>query len=401
MLSRHARLTLVGRPLLAALAALLFQAVAVDALGAQAATRFAITGNVRGADDARLAGALVELRAASSTAGPPAQQTSTDADGTFRFADVPSGAVELRVRRVGFRPETLQVEVPQVDGGAVIVPLARVAQPLQSVTVHATGRAAALTPFAAFERRRAAGLGRFVTRADIEKRHPQRTTDILRSVPGVILAPGDAGALVPQFRNATAGPRRDACPPFYWMDGTPLGAESLDLDAISPSAIEAIEVYSGIATVPAALRGGVSNAACGVIAIWTRRGGPRTGAGSVSSLDLAKLVEAGEVFTADQVEQAAAVLPSAPFSPDYPEALRKSPGRVVAEFVVDEAGDIEGDTIGFVSSTAPAFMEAVRSALYGLHFTPAYRKGKNVRQVVQWPVRFDPDDHGAPTVKTP
>ena len=374
---------------------------------AQAPARNVVAGSVRGADDARLAGAIVELRDPS---GGAARRASTDADGAFRFGDVAPGSVELRVWRVGFRPETLQVEVPQVDGGAVIVPLERVAQAMASVVVHAQSHAnVAITPFSAFERRRAAGLGHFVTRADIDKRRPQRTSDILRAVPGVVLVQGDAGTLVPQFRNSMSagsvmrggGGGQGTCAPFYWMDGSPLGALALDLDAIPTGAVEGIEVYSGIATVPAALRGGVSNAVCGVIVVWTRRGGPRTGVGSVSSSELAKLVESGDVFTADQVDEAATLLPAVPFSPEYPEALRKTPGRVVAEFVVAPSGEIEGETIGFVSSTAPAFTESVRAALYGLQFSPAQKKGKGVRQVVQWPVRFEPDEKGTAVVKTP
>src|SRR5438105_4999039 len=69
--------------------------LAVRALPAQSATappaHFIVTGNVRGVDDARLAGAIVELRGVTAT---PVRQTSTDADGGFRFADVAPGAVE-------------------------------------------------------------------------------------------------------------------------------------------------------------------------------------------------------------------------------------------------------------------------------------------------------------------
>lgn len=349
------------------------------------AARYAVTGSVRDADDARVAGAIVEVLGP----GPAARHATTGADGAFRLGDLGAGALLLRVRRLGFRPETLQLEVPQIDGGAVIVPLERVAQPLARVSVRAQGGAAAArTPFLAFERRRAAGLGRFVTRADIEKRHPQRTTDIFRSMAGVVVEAGDGGTLVPHFRNAMMG--RRACDPFYWLDGSPLGALPLDLDAISPSAIEGIEVYSGIATVPSALRGPSSTAACGVIAVWTRRGGPRGGPGSVSSAELAALVERGDVFTADQVDEPAAALPLVPFAPLYPDSLRQVPGRVVAEFVVDAAGDVEGETVGFVSATRSAFADAVRLALPGVKFSPAVRKGRAVRQVVQWPVTFEP-----------
>jgi hypothetical protein len=361
---------------------------------------FVVIGNVRGADDTRLAGAIVELRRGDARTR-VVRTTNTDVNGGFRFIDVDSGSIELRVRRVGFRPETLQVDVPQVDGGAVVVPLERIAQVLRGVVVHARSGAlnVVTTPLLGFERRRAAGLGHFITRTDIDRRRPQRTSDLMRSIAGVVLEQGDGGVLVPRFRSSLVA--RQACNPMYWLDGSPLGSMPLDLDAISPSAIEGIEVYSGIATVPPALRGPGGSAVCGVIAVWTRHGGPRGGAGSVSSAELARLVEQGEVFTADQVDEAASVLPVVPFAPEYPDSLRNVSGRVVAEFVVDEEGEVEGETIGFVSSTRAGFVDPVRMALFGLRFAPAVRKGRPVRQVVQWPVTFDSDDRTMPNVKVP
>jgi TonB family protein len=357
-----------------------------------------VVGSVRGADDSRLAGAVVEMAPMPGAAAAPTRRTSTDDAGTFRFAGVSPGVMLVSIRRVGFRPETLQLEVPQIDGGAVVVPLERVAQALDRHVVRARNATPDVaSPFLAFERRRAAGQGRFITRDDIERKRPQRTSDLFRSVPGVVMLQGPAGALVPNFRNVIVG--RRACNPYYWLDGSPLGDVPLDLDSFSPNTIEGIEMYSGVATVPGALRSASAGAVCGVVAIWTRHGMPKVRTPrqardlrpvAEATTDVERLVAAGAVFTADQVERSAVLAPGAEFEPEYPDSLRRTAGRVVAEFVVDSAGAVEGRTVGFVSATSPAFADLVRAALDGVRFVPASRGGRPVRQVVQWPVAFEP-----------
>ncbi|MFC1791075.1 hypothetical protein ACFL0I_01235, partial [Gemmatimonadota bacterium] len=52
------------------------------------------------------------------------------------------------------------------------------------------------------------------------------------------------------------------------------GARPIDFridDAVSPASVEGIEIYRGLGTVPAEFLN--PDAVCGVIAIWTRRGG--------------------------------------------------------------------------------------------------------------------------------
>ena len=365
----------------------------LQAQSGSAGGRHAVVGTVRSGDDARLVGARVELLAAPT----PARQTLTSAAGEFRFGDVPAGQVLIRVRRLGFRAETLALEVPQLPGGGVVIPLERVAQPLRAVVVRDDGRGAARTPF---ERRRSSGFGRFITRADIEQKRPQRTTELLRTVPGLSLErSGDGGMMVPRFRNASVGlgSARRVCEPTFWVDGSPTGGAPLDLDALSPDAIEGIELYSGAATTPAALRGSAAAAGCGVIAIWTRQGMLRPPGTTAGPEDLAGEVAAARAYTADQVDEQASPLPGFGITPAYPDSLRGSrlAGAVVVEFVVDVDGTVEPESAGIVSATHPLFADAVRASLASARFSPARRRGSTVRQVVHWPVRFLPLDDGA------
>lgn len=349
-----------------------------------------VMGAVRAADESRLIGVHIALAVDDGHGGRVQSDALTDADGVFRFAQLPDGEARLIVRRLGFRPETLSVQVPQLPGGPVVVLLERVAQPLAAVMVRDTATRRAPLPF---ERRRSSGFGHYITRADIERENPQRTTELLRRIPGVSLGGGDGAGGI-RFR--AGGGAASRCEPVYFLDGSPLGSGSLDLDAMSPSSIEAIEVYNGAATVPAALRTAMAPGGCGAIAVWSRRAdlekhnrSPSTVAATDSPDDV---VARGAAFTADQVDLAAIPLPWFSPRPAYPDSLRNARirGQVVAEFVVDERGWVAPETVGIVSSTHPLFAEAVRDAIAGARFSPAYNKGHVVRQVVQLPVVFDP-----------
>lgn len=341
-----------------------------------------VSGSVRAADESRLAGARVELVADVARAASDQAVAITEQDGTFRFASVPDGMARLVVRRLGFRPETLTVAVPQIDGGNVVVMLERVAQPLAPIVV--TERSSGPLP-SGFERRRVSGFGHYLTRADIEKRNPLRTTDLLRSIAGVTLTGGG-----PQFRSAGAAA---ACSPSYFFNGSPT-PNAIDLDAIPPQNLEALEVYSGAATVPAALRSAAAPGGCGAIVVWTRMGDPPVEYADESNAfgadSLARRVADGWAYTASQVELQASPLPGMAPAPGYPDALRKAgvAGRVLAEFVVDEQGHVDPASINIVSSAHPLLSAAVRVAVGRARFAPAYASGHVVRQVVQLPFDF-------------
>jgi len=60
----------------------------------------------------------------------------------------------------------------------------------------------------------------------------------------------------------------------------------------------------------------------------------------------------------------------------------------MAQFVVDESGRAEVDSVLFLRSDNRLFEEAVRSVLPRLRFTPAEIGGRKVRQLVQMPFVF-------------
>lgn len=350
-----------------------------------------VLGTIRSADEDRLVGARVMLLVDGRPPGSVAVEAITDTSGSFQFSAVPRGTVRLAVRRLGFRPETLLVDVPQPPGGPVVVLLRPVAQPLAPLVVRDRGRASGGTVYATH---RSSSFGHRITRADIDRQNPVRTSDLFRAIPGVAVATGGSSTAL-RLRSLGG---RDACEPVYFLDGMPLGSGTLDIDALSPASIDAIEIFSGASTVPAALRSPMTSGGCGAVAIWSRRGAAagdsEDPAASVDTLDA--MVAHGTVFTADQVELVATPLPGFGPRPAYPDSLRMAnvAGRVLAEFVVDEQGHVDPATFGVVSTTNRLFSAAVRDAVVDARYSPAYRDKHVVRQVVHLPVVFEPASAG-------
>ncbi len=111
--------------------------------------------------------------------------------------------------------------------------------------------------------------------------------------------------------------------------------------------------------------------------------------GSGASRQSETASSSGGVFDANQVEKQVALIAGSA-TPRYPEVLRSSgvEGQVMAQFVVDERGRAEVDSVRFLRSDNRLFEDAVWSVLPRLRFTPAEIGGRKVRQLVQMPFVF-------------
>ena len=341
-------------------------------------------------DDAGNEIASVEV----TVAGTPIR-VLTDGHGAFLLRRVPLGPATIRLRRLGFVPRTVAVDVDSAFAPPVDVALETLPIRLATVQVKASRRVYS-GYMAEFNRRRDSNNGgRFFTREQIDSLRPYRTTDLLRRVPGMSFTPMAGGS------GTAVRVRGQRCAPLVWVDGTPALAAYFDPDLIDPRAIAGIEIYSGIGTVPPALTGPGMAGSCGTVAIWTRipdarrkgaQGETAKGDPKQTALHLAALVDSLQVYTVGQVDEAVALDSAMHFAPQFPDELRRSrmAGLVVAEFVVDAEGHVEPTTLGVVTSTHPLFTAAVDSALASAVFTPATLAGRRVRQLVQLPVHFVP-----------
>lgn len=309
----------------------------------------------------------------------------TDERGEVRFNAVRGGPATIRIRRLGFRPTTLDIIVDQRVPATSIVTLALIPQRLATIVVKGgsnyTGR------MAGFYQRRDLGIGHFVSRERLEHDNPSQLTDIFRRLPGVQITSTRFIRNAIRFRG-----NGGSCWPLVWLDGAPLPTAEFDLDFLSPSSIEGIEVYSGISQIPPQFMGSRGMGSCGVIVVWSREGERRAKKSKkpVTATQLAEMVASLKVYTPDQVDIPARSDSLSRPQPLYPETLLFTGvmGQVLAEFVVDTLGHVELDTFGVIASTNPKFTQAVQRALPEWAYAPAMLGGKRVRQLVQQPFTF-------------
>lgn len=340
-----------------------------------------VTGTVRDSIGLPVEGAQISVRGS-------AVRGESDDRGQFVLAKAAAGSMTIRVRRIGFAPDSVTVDVLAGRSIPATVVLRRLAIELRPVVV--TGRRDVGGRMSGFYQRQSRGIGYFITRDEIERRNPGNMTDMFRMIPGVRVESRGFRTQI-RFRGAR-------CSPLTWMDGSPLYAGEFDLDSVDPRSFEGIEVYSGAASVPAEFQGNRSiSSSCGTVVLWSRQGELRAKKRNKNALspaaEIAKMVEELTLFTAEQVDAPARVDSTSLVRPIYPDSLfeNKVPGRVLTEFVVNARGDVIMDTFNVVTTTHPALAESVRRAVADQQYIPAIRKGQPVSQVVQQPFTFVPD----------
>ena len=112
-----------------------------------------------------------------------------------------------------------------------------------------------------FWRRRRFGQGRFFTRADIERRRPNKVTDLLMGTP-------DLRTWSDQYNHRRFQLMLNGvpCNVTFWVDGSPVRfGEDVD-EYVTARDVTAVEVYRGF-EIPPPYGGGN---ACGAVLIWTR-----------------------------------------------------------------------------------------------------------------------------------
>jgi hypothetical protein len=238
-------------------------AVTVAALGRPVRAQSTVIVTVQ-SEAAPLSDALVTLVSAGLHA-------RTDSAGVARFPiAVAAGRDSVSVRRLGYTRRIRAVVVPERDTLRVSVSLESRALRMSGIEVK---ELATLSWFEEFDRRRARGTGRFITRDEIDREHGSELGSIImRRFPGLKVSGKNP---MQQTLFSTRGPKNlkgDRCTVAVYIDGTrdPLG----NIAEIPVSLIGAVEYYTPT-IVPvqykeAASISGTGSPACGVLLLWTR-----------------------------------------------------------------------------------------------------------------------------------
>lgn len=221
---------------------------------------FAQQGSARLAGTVRDSGGTAVALAQLSVHG---VRGASDSAGHFVLDGLPAGLATLSVRRLGFEPLDMKLDLASDRSDSVRVVLTTVPRELAEVTTEATARPPLhLTDF---YRHRQNGLGRYLDRKEIEATRVVRLSDILRRMPGIRLISDRSGRYQVRMSRTSGG--RD-CPPDFWIDGT--RRAYLNVDDVPLIDVEALEVYKGAATLPPEFLSRLGSPGCGVVVIWTR-----------------------------------------------------------------------------------------------------------------------------------
>ena len=185
---------------------------------------------------------------------------ATDSLGRYILDAVPLGTPTLDLRKVGFLPRQVTVEVRPGHNTAPDVYLTPITT-LDSVRVVAER-----TRYREFESRaRPSAFGYFLRADDIARKRPLLTSDLLRQMPGFAIArtsTSDLDVEVTQPRGETSWSKPGPCLANIVIDGVP----HQKINWIDPNSIGAMELYPGTSTGPVQYQ-----SACGTILIWTKR----------------------------------------------------------------------------------------------------------------------------------
>jgi hypothetical protein len=196
--------------------------------------------------------------------------TLTAEDGRFVLRGVRLGTRAMSVRRLGFEPVEIPVDVSSEGQPDITIRLTDFVPTLDTIVVSAMRPQAALDRVG-FSRRKTAGMGTFIEPAALQSIRATQFVDLFSSVPMLRRASKSNGRekLVGRPHAWGVGCIN------YFVDGVPwldrkddeTGVNGIE-DFITPSEVGAIEVYAG-AFVPSAFARGLT--ACDItVAIWTK-----------------------------------------------------------------------------------------------------------------------------------
>lgn len=202
--------------------------------------------------------------------------TQTDSAGRFRLERVARGAHNLMVRAPGHSavrvilradgPETVVHDIALVASVGTLAPVAVIAQSGERVPAKLAG----------FEFRRAGGIGRFLTSADLAKVENDATGNALvRRMAGLKLERHGsvAYAITSRAQSRLAFSPTTTCYSDVYLDGIQVFSASsreppFDVNSVPVRQLSAIEYYSGPSEVP--VQYNKTGAMCGVLLLWTK-----------------------------------------------------------------------------------------------------------------------------------
>jgi hypothetical protein len=213
-----------------------------------------LSGFVRDEKGAPLKNARIQMLGSDAVA-------ATDDDGRFTLGNVYPGSRNIAIRRIGYIPTSINLQVTRTPMEAIDVRLAKYVPILDTVFIR--GRREEGLASVGFTNRINRTLGEHIKREQFEKHHPKLLTDILRNTMQVkVMYVGSVPIAVPRRPGI-------ACTKLL-IDGTPwIIRDARDFnDIVDVEQVSAVEVYTGSNTPPEFDIGRDHD--CLTIVVWSR-----------------------------------------------------------------------------------------------------------------------------------
>ena len=188
-----------------------------------------------------------------------AAKLTTDSAGRFEARNLPGGDARVLIQKIGFAPGDYKIRVPDTGEAEKVFSLDFTGQKMAPIAVQARAELV-MARYSDFEARRKRGMGAFLRWDELTSEKFGSVGDALRTVRGVRIQ-----CVQDTFECHAVMSRSQNCRPVWVIDGT----EASSFNESTPIRdVYGIEVYRGAGEVPGEYAG--SNAACGVIVVWTK-----------------------------------------------------------------------------------------------------------------------------------
>lgn len=199
-----------------------------------------------------VAGASVTIRKANKT-------FTTDSLGRFEARELASGEIQFLVQMLGFAPADYRVRVSDSGEYDKVFSLDFTGHRMAPIAVRARAEQV-MSRYSDFEQRRQRGLGAFLRWDQLTDEKFSSVGDALRTIRGVRIQCHQE-----TFECQAVMARSPQCRPVWVIDGMEAGSFNENTPIRD---VYGIEVYRGAGEIPGEYAG--SNAACGVIVVWTK-----------------------------------------------------------------------------------------------------------------------------------
>ncbi len=200
--------------------------------------------------------------------------TKTDTAGAYSFTGLEPGTYVIRIRRAGYYALQRGVTIAAGTKAEVVSFVTR--DPRSASEIAMASEASGSSRLAGFEQRRRTGAGRFLSRAQIERRHAASSADLLRSIPGIVVRDTSIGGARLSMLVSTRGAnvshgQLSPCALHIILDDH-LMPDGFTIDDVQPTDLVGIEVYPGAASIPSYFASFGASSWCGLVVFWTNDG---------------------------------------------------------------------------------------------------------------------------------